>query len=298
MIHDVKHSDGKTIWRWEFPDGEEFEVMRERRSGTYKAINPHAKCIAKFLYCNYCQEFYDDYDPKQTMNYQTLCRRCWLEKRHLNTVAPRAVKIDIPDKYITARPDDFPRGIREAVAGWPGKMKFVVYVGPEGRGKTHGAWAAVRCNAQAGKRVEMRRAEDIRTMWLSSFAESRRTDFAKSVANVPLLVLDDLSIPSASQGWARALHSIIDDRLNNNRPTLITSMTKPEEYAAYGAQFVSRLKEFIWIPFDGDDRRGVKPVQSVATARPAAAKSHAAAQADYKAKLVALTTPHLPGEKK
>ena len=77
------------------------------------------------------------------------------------------------------------------------------------------------------------------------------------VLETPLLVIDDLVAEKVTD-WSRAvLFSVLNDRINNKMPTIVTSNLTPAEISeVLGERIGSRLAgDFLQVEIKGEDRR-------------------------------------------
>jgi DNA replication protein DnaC len=74
--------------------------------------------------------------------------------------------------------------------------------------------------------------------------------------NVHLLVLDDLGAERATEWVAGQLYTILNHRLINNKPTIVTTNLDTEELSAQlGQRTVERLKSYRVIHVGGGNLR-------------------------------------------
>ena len=80
-------------------------------------------------------------------------------------------------------------------------------------------------------------------------------DVVKELADVRLLVLDDLGAERQSEWTALALYTILSRRVNWMRPTIVTSNLTLKEIDAADPRLASRLGGMAQITLTGADRR-------------------------------------------
>jgi len=145
------------------------------------------------------------------------------------------------------------------VSDWKmGKRGLVLY-GPPGTGKTHLACAVANRLIRRGvfcrflRTVQMPKQDNAEVERLSDPDE------------VPVLVLDDVGAEKGTERALECLYSVIDGRLWQGAPTIITTNYRPEDlqkrldegYPGYGARILSRLRELCdFVPVGGRDMRG------------------------------------------
>jgi len=141
--------------------------------------------------------------------------------------------------------------------------------GPAGTGKTHLATALFRKNL--GRTAFLKNGyPELSATWASvpdvllrlraTFdGEGRESDVTAELANVRLLVLDDLGAEKASEWTALALYTIISRRVNWMRPTIITSNLTLAEIDAADPRLASRLGGMTVLLLRGEDRRLAEP---------------------------------------
>ncbi|MEL7087051.1 MAG: ATP-binding protein [Planctomycetota bacterium] len=148
----------------------------------------------------------------------------------------------------------------------------VVLGGPVGVGKTHLAVAVCRRWLwRHGKNVvwfnDARAADQWRGHYAAGDGDSAGT-MIETATYCDLLVLDDLGKARATPGWTSELYAMVNDRIENNRPTLITTNLNSATLIAhwgdtYGEALVSRIGTGRMLAVDGEDfRRGRQKLQS------------------------------------
>jgi DNA replication protein DnaC len=103
---------------------------------------------------------------------------------------------------------------------------WLVFLGPSGSGKTHLACAIANHRLNLGEPVFYVGVADLLDHLRSAFGPTSDTTYDElfeRVKNVPLLVLDDLTL-GGSTAWAKEkLEQILNHRFNTRLPTVITS---------------------------------------------------------------------------
>lgn len=75
------------------------------------------------------------------------------------------------------------------------------------------------------------------------------------VANVPLLVLDDLGAEQLTDWSLSMMRRLIQKRIDYYRPTIVTSNLRQNEINKYDPRLASRLGGMTYYHLEGDDRR-------------------------------------------
>ena len=129
--------------------------------------------------------------------------------------------------------EDFKR-VYEAAKAFAAEPKgWLVLVGPGGCGKTHLACAIANYRLNMGQPAFYIGAADLLDHLRSAFSPSSDVaydELFERVKNVPLLVLDDLTMIGATP-WAKGkLEQLLDYRFNVRLPTVITTDVAIEEF--------------------------------------------------------------------
>ena len=103
---------------------------------------------------------------------------------------------------------------------------WLVFLGPSGSGKTHLACAIANHRISLGEPVFYIGAADLLDHLRSAFSPTSDTTYDElfeQVKNVPLLVLDDLTLGSATTWSKEKLEQLLQHRFNTRLATVITS---------------------------------------------------------------------------
>ena len=199
----------------------------------------------------------------------------WLSSRIMDRQLVQHVKINAPDyrrtRHATAQDERFSNlqlyaGMRfdsfsldsafrseaaslarvlNAARQWSSAPKdWLCILGDHGSGKTHLAAAIANDLQERGKDVMFSAVPDLLDYLRVAFDPGSRTSFDKrfhKIVNVPVLILDDLSLASATP-WAREkLFQIIDSRYLAKAPTVITASDTIEKMEQAAPRIVTRI---------------------------------------------------------
>ena len=139
------------------------------------------------------------------------------------------------------------------------KSGNLLFSGDTGLGKTFLSACIARTVADCGYSVVYESAGHLFTkLERAKFepTEENRREAAKYTL-CDLLIVDDLGTEMGSQFVTSALYTLINDRLLERKPTIIsTNLTVEDLTRRYSAQIVSRLRgSYTRVPFLGDDIR-------------------------------------------
>ena len=142
------------------------------------------------------------------------------------------------------------------------KSPNLLFSGDTGLGKTFLSACIARTVADSGHSVVYESAGHLfAKLERAKFegSEEARQDAAKYTA-CDLLIVDDLGTEMAGQFVTSALYTLINDRLLEHKPTIIsTNLTVEDLTRRYSPQIVSRLRgSYVRVPFVGEDIRVLK----------------------------------------
>jgi len=136
----------------------------------------------------------------------------------------------------------------------------ILLLGRTGIGKTHQAYGALRLLATAGVRSRWAAmtAADLYARLRPRHGVDSEAEF-QSIANAPLLLLDDLGAAKPSEWVEEINYRLINWRYEHELATIFTSNVPPKELgAALGDRVASRLVEMAArVVLKGEDRRRV-----------------------------------------
>lgn len=148
--------------------------------------------------------------------------------------------------------------LKPAVADWVKKLTVgapgnLLLLGEVGTGKTWHAWHTVRLAYKAGW-FGKARFYSAHT-WKRVIGPPLDTEQLTAAANLDLLVLDDPGAHRLGEWDLENLLGVIDERWNNQRPTVFTSnASKVNEL--FGPRITSRIADGATVvTFEGDDLR-------------------------------------------
>lgn len=123
---------------------------------------------------------------------------------------------------------------RRLIEKWTGQS--VLFLGASESCKTFVAYRLARVAHMNGSKVVHTSAEELRTAWL----DDRKAIEKARAADV--LLLDDLGMENATDGWVSAVYDLLKHREDHERATLVTANRAREFFAErYGAPVANRL---------------------------------------------------------
>jgi DNA replication protein DnaC len=112
-------------------------------------------------------------------------------------------------------------------------------LGPSESGKTYLAYRLARLAFLAGKDVIAMTADELRAKWL---VEGGGDKWLAKLKRVPFLLIDDLGMENASDGWRAAIYEVINKREEEGLPTVVTANKTREFFAKnYSTGLANRL---------------------------------------------------------
>jgi DNA replication protein DnaC len=170
----------------------------------------------------------------------------------------RRIVSRLPVRYRTASLNDFSSQIQEAVHfALARKTDGLLITGPVGTGKTHLAAAIVRHLVRLGNDAIFRRCakfySDLRNAYQENASEE---SILVPIASAAFVVMDDLGAGSLSDHERRSTLELLDRRLNENLPTIVTTnWTLSKISECMDDRIASRLAGFSAIELTGTDLR-------------------------------------------
>ncbi len=122
--------------------------------------------------------------------------------------------------------------------------KGLLLIGNTGSGKTHLAVAIANAVLDAGYTVKFIRAADIPYEVQRTYGNSIRSEseVIEPLRKCKLLILDDLGADKLTDFDRAIIHSILDYRIINCRPTVVTTnLTEPQMMSTLDSRTVDRL---------------------------------------------------------
>jgi len=149
-----------------------------------------------------------------------------LRKMTFDTFDRRRVNLPPEQQQILGDAYKLARRFAEEPEGW------LVFLGPNGCGKTHLAAAIGNYQLQKGKPVFFKVVPDLLDYLRATFRPDSQVTYDElfeRVKNAPLLILDDFG-EQASTPWAQEkLYQLINHRYNARLPTVITTCLSLDE---------------------------------------------------------------------
>ena len=174
----------------------------------------------------------------------------------------KVIRATVPARYQNSSLEDFSEELSQYVRNWNGQSptRSLLLTGPTGTGKTHMAAAIVRLRVEGDRPVVFKRASAFYSAVRESFNQPNVSEAAvmREYGKSPMLVLDDLGSGSLSDHERRCTLELLDMRLDDLRPMVVTSNWTIEQIRErMDERIASRLSEFLVLAFVGLDRRGI-----------------------------------------
>lgn len=164
----------------------------------------------------------------------------------------------LPDRLHTAKVGDLALPRMQAIMAWLNKPgDGLLLYGPTGTGKTWAAAGIARHLIETGRQVLWRSAaEFFRSLRESYQYNQSEGAVLETCATASFLILDDLGAGSGSDFERRCAVELIDRRVNQLLPTVVTTNWTLEEIAnRLDDRLASRLSAFMRLEFSGPDWR-------------------------------------------
>lgn len=248
---------------------------------TLRRIMEAAEARQRKLRCESCDTPYSDMTPireysRSGHGYHMLCDRCgeraeaaWTAQENAERFARIARQFPRMagwswDSYPT---DAQGAGVAEAVRGWlhdEARPSHLYVHGRIGAGKSGAAWCALREHVETGGRGAFANTRDLLAAVRRTYNDDRAPDPIEGLADVDLLVLDDLGAERPTEWALETIANLVEHRYGNLRRTIITSNYQPGKLIErfnrgdpiLGQRIVSRLREDCTVlHVSGSDRR-------------------------------------------
>jgi DNA replication protein DnaC len=167
----------------------------------------------------------------------------------------------LPPLYQRAQLVDFDERLKGVAEQWLARpANGLLLLGSAGAGKTYFAAAVARALIESGRTVIFRSAADyyldLRATFNTFDPDTSEHAVLTRLGDVEFLVLDDVGAGSLSDHERRSTLHLLDRRINNLRPTIVTTNLTVEEIGrAMDERIASRLDGFTAIAMTGRDRR-------------------------------------------
>lgn len=179
-----------------------------------------------------------------------------LRAKGLEEVRTRIWHQCIPSRFQWAGIDDFTGGVHDELARWAATTagENLLLLGPVGVGKTHAAVAAARLRFDRGAEIRFLPVVELLDLLRPGGPDHALYD----LADIEVLVLDDLASERPTDWTAERLYALVNRRWLEQRPTIATTNLGPTELeAAVGPRVYSRLvgNGAVGVTLSGPDRR-------------------------------------------
>jgi DNA replication protein DnaC len=168
----------------------------------------------------------------------------------------REALFSIPEKYRHAELTGFKPAVENAARSWLETPVDMFVTGNVGAGKTWLVCAMVKAGRMKGLDITFREMPRLyRELREAIKAEDSPDDIQQRCSKAPLLVLDDIGV-NTSDFEKRVLFEIVSERLNYERPTVITTnLTLAEISVKIDDRLASRLSSYAMVELEGRDQR-------------------------------------------
>jgi len=178
------------------------------------------------------------------------------ERRDRRRVLSERLARWMPPLYKKAHIRQLNANLRQRLLTMPKEQGLLLW-GASGVGKTHTAMALIRWHITQRNAVQRFTYTELLLKLRACFnGGGNEQAVIKSLMDVPVLFIDDLAAGSLSDYSTMAVLNIIDGRIEQCRPTIITSNLSPESIEqVFGERLGSRLKTFLALKISGQDKR-------------------------------------------
>jgi len=216
--------------------------------------NPRVKVFVefanKFIHSRWCVEC----EAKEAV------KAVAQEQQEERNVIIRAIKREIEPVYHKSTLKDFNEQMRTMLEDKPAHKGIFVW-GKTGTGKSHLASALVKQVLVAGNTAKMVRFKDM-VLKIRACYDNNQTEesILRPYINCSFLSIEDIgTIKSGkieSDFCQDTLLTVIDARIEREKPTVITTNLSPEDiWSAFGERLASRFSTFLTFKLEGRDRR-------------------------------------------
>jgi DNA replication protein DnaC len=149
-------------------------------------------------------------------------------------------------------------GIGQVAEKWVSKPHSMYISGSPGTGKTYLLVALLREAIQSQKYnwIIFVRSNDLDAELLDAIGHKQEAFCLEKYYEVPILMIDDLGVEKVSERLLKQYYNILDRRLNNLYPTVITSnIARDEIHLHLGDRIASRLGMAAEVKFPNKDFR-------------------------------------------
>jgi DNA replication protein DnaC len=175
----------------------------------------------------------DDNERDSIIEKEELQRKKDIENEKIRTIYSEFIR-DVPPRFKDATFSSFKCSTdkqRRTVEYLKTGGSAVIY-GSNGVGKTHLAYATCEYQARQGKVAGYVLAFDFFNKIRKSFSDGTTEDVMNRYSNYQLLVIDEIDKTQGTQTEFMYLYSLINERYNYMRSTILITNAKPDEFAA------------------------------------------------------------------
>jgi len=208
----------------------------------------------------------DDNERDSIIEKEELQRKKDIENEKIRTIYSEFIR-EVPPRFKDATFSSFKCSTdkqRRTVEYLKTGGSAVIY-GSNGVGKTHLAYATCEYQARQGKVAGYVLAFDFFNKIRKSFSDGTTEDVMNRYSNYQLLVIDEIDKTQGTQTEFMYLYSLINERYNYMRSTILITNAKPDEFAAIiGQSALDRVaSEGKVIDLTGENYRQRKSLHSL-----------------------------------